>query len=57
MLLEARTSVPAGLASRASYAVSGDGQRFLVDQIVSDGGRIPITVVLDWRRDLPARAK
>ncbi|HXO41684.1 MAG TPA: protein kinase [Thermoanaerobaculia bacterium] len=57
VLFEARTTVPAGLASRASYAVSGDGQRFLVDKVVSDGGRIPITVVLDWTRDLPARAK
>jgi eukaryotic-like serine/threonine-protein kinase len=57
VLFEARTTVPAGLASRASYAVSGDGQRFLVDKIVSDGGRIPITVVLDWTRDLPARTK
>ncbi len=57
VLFEARTAVPAGLASRAYYAVSGDGQRFLVDKIVSDGGRIPITVVLDWTRDLPARTK
>jgi eukaryotic-like serine/threonine-protein kinase len=57
VLFEARTTVPAGLASRASYAVSGDGQRFLLDEIVSDGGRIPITVVLDWTRDLPARTK
>jgi eukaryotic-like serine/threonine-protein kinase len=57
VLFEARTAVPAGLASRASYAVSGDGQRFLVDEIVSDGGRIPITVVLDWTKDLPARTR
>jgi len=57
VLFAARTTVPAALASRASYAVSGDGRRFLVDEIVSDGGRIPIAVVLDWTRDLPARTK
>src|SRR5579864_2162908 len=57
VLFAARTTVPAALASRASYAVAGDGRRFLVDQIVNDGGRIPIAVVLDWTRDLPARTK
>jgi Tol biopolymer transport system component len=57
VLFEARTNVPAGLATRAFYAVSGDGRRFLVDTVVSDGGRIPITVVLNWAKDLLARAK
>jgi hypothetical protein len=58
VLFEARTNVPAGLASRAAYAAAGDGQRFLVDTIVSDGGHVPITVVLDWTKDLPqARTK
>ena len=58
VLFETRTNVPAGLASRAYYAAAADGQRFLVDTIVSDGGHVPITVVLDWAKDLlQARAK
>jgi eukaryotic-like serine/threonine-protein kinase len=57
LLFATRTNVPAGLATRAYYAVAADGQRFLVDAIVSDGSRIPITVVLGWGRDVQANAK
>jgi tRNA A-37 threonylcarbamoyl transferase component Bud32/WD40 repeat protein len=57
VLFETRTNVPAGLASRAFYAVAGDGQRFLVDVFVSEGGRIPITVVLNWAKDPQATTK
>ncbi len=57
LLFETRTNVPAGLASRAYYTVAADGQRFLVNTIVSDGGRIPITVVLEWSKDVQASAK
>jgi Tol biopolymer transport system component/tRNA A-37 threonylcarbamoyl transferase component Bud32 len=57
VLFETRTNVPSGLASRAYYAVAGDGQRFLVNAIVNEGGRIPITVVLNWAKDLRAMAR
>lgn len=57
VLFETRTKVPAGLASRAYYAVAADGQRFFVDTIVSEGGQIPITVVLDWAKDLQGPQK
>jgi tRNA A-37 threonylcarbamoyl transferase component Bud32 len=57
LLFETRTNVPAGLAPRAYYAAAGDGQRFLVDHIVGDGGRVPITVVLDWGKDVQPSAK
>jgi Tol biopolymer transport system component/tRNA A-37 threonylcarbamoyl transferase component Bud32 len=57
VLFETRTDVPAGLASRAYYAVARDGQRFLVNTILSDGSRIPITVVLNWGKDVLAAAK
>ncbi|MBV8201001.1 MAG: PD40 domain-containing protein, partial [Acidobacteria bacterium] len=57
VLFETRTGLPAGLATRAYYAVARDGQRFLVDTIVSEGGRIPITVVLNWAMDLQAAAR
>ena len=57
LLFATRTHVPAGLASRAYYAVAADGRRFLVNAIVSDGSRIPITVVLGWGKDAQASAK
>jgi Tol biopolymer transport system component/DNA-binding winged helix-turn-helix (wHTH) protein len=32
------------------YAVSADGQRFLVGSVVDEGGGSPITIVLNWTR-------
>ncbi len=32
------------------YAVSADGQRFLMGAVVDEGGGSPITVVLNWTR-------
>jgi len=44
---------PEGLTeSRSSFAVSADGQRFLVNAIAADAGRVPITVVVNWAADL-----
>lgn len=37
---------------RTSYVVSGDGQRFLVNTVVGEVKSTPITVVLNWAREL-----
>ena len=37
------------------YAVSGDGKRFVVVQLVSEPVIPPLTVVLNWTADLPNR--
>ncbi|MDX6306403.1 MAG: hypothetical protein QOI77_3372 [Blastocatellia bacterium] len=34
------------------YAVTSDGQRFLVNTVALEGARTPITVVLNWTADL-----
>jgi dipeptidyl aminopeptidase/acylaminoacyl peptidase len=57
VLFETRTNFPGGLSPRAYYAVARDGQRFLVNTIVNEGGRIPITVALNWTKDLQAPAR
>jgi hypothetical protein len=42
-----------GLADRRNhYAVSKDGQRFLVNTLVEEASSNPITVVLNWTADL-----
>ena len=40
-----------GLAVR-SYAVSNDGQRFLIPSVAGGGTGPPITVVLNWQAGL-----
>jgi hypothetical protein len=40
-----------GLAVR-SYAVSNDGQRFLIRNVAGGGTAPPITVVLNWQAGL-----
>jgi len=39
-------------AYRTSYVVRGDGQRFLVNTVVGEVKSAPITVVLNWAREL-----
>jgi dipeptidyl aminopeptidase/acylaminoacyl peptidase len=38
--------------SRTSYAVSGDGQRFLISDLLEASPSSPLTVVLNWTADL-----
>ena len=38
-----------GNASRHQYAVSSDGQRFLVNLDVDEGTASPITLILNWK--------
>ena len=35
-----------------SYAVAGDGRRFLINRLVEGNKPAPITVVLNWTSDL-----
>jgi len=44
-------AVPGNL-TRRSYAVAGDGRRFLVNRPVEVATTIPITVVLNWQASL-----
>jgi hypothetical protein len=37
-----------GLVVVAPYAVSADGQRFLLNTVVDESGSAPLTVVLNW---------
>ena len=37
--------------NRQQYAVSADGQRFLVNLAVDEGAASPITLILNWRGD------
>lgn len=48
-LFDTRTSpiFPGGF-SASYYAVSGDGQRFIVNTLVGDSAATPLTVVLNW---------
>jgi hypothetical protein len=40
--------------TKQQYAVSSDGQRFLVNLIAGDGAASPITLILNWH---PERGK
>jgi len=44
--------VPFGNLLRNAYAVSPDGQKFLVNTRVQTAGALPMTVVLNWPTDL-----
>ncbi|HEV8231744.1 MAG TPA: hypothetical protein VGQ75_05310, partial [Thermoanaerobaculia bacterium] len=44
--------LPAAAPHLMSYAVAGDGQRFLVTRLVEEEPAIPITVVLNWTAGL-----
>jgi hypothetical protein len=39
------------------YAVSTDGQRFLVNTIIEQTSRPPLTIVLNWHDELRARTR
>ena len=39
---------PAPIVSKQQYAVSSDGQRFLVNLAVDEGSASPITLILNW---------
>jgi hypothetical protein len=41
-----------GIGSRDNYAVSSDGQRFLINSLTEPTAGSPITVVLNWSADL-----
>ncbi|HSF25732.1 MAG TPA: hypothetical protein VLE20_16010, partial [Blastocatellia bacterium] len=41
-----------GITSRNNYAVSRDGQRFLINELSEVPASPPITVVLNWTADL-----
>jgi serine/threonine protein kinase len=41
-----------GLITVAPYAVSADGQRFLLNTLVDESGGAPLTIVLNWTADL-----
>jgi Tol biopolymer transport system component len=51
---EALFPVP-GVVTRRSYAVSGDGRRFLIGRPVEEDTIEPITVVVNWLEDLKRR--
>jgi hypothetical protein len=40
---------------RANYAVTRDGQKFLIDTLTDESGSIPTTVVLNWEAALSRR--
>jgi len=44
--------LPAAAPYQHSYAVAGDGQKFLVTRLVEEEPAIPITVVLNWTAGL-----
>jgi hypothetical protein len=46
-----------GNAVQRSYAVTGDGHRFLVGKPVDEGVAEPITVVLNWLAKLKGRVQ
>src|SRR5262249_60037479 len=41
-----------GVGSAAPYAVTADGQRFLLNAIVESEAAAPLTVVLNWTAEL-----
>jgi len=44
------TRIPSVLPPwRTNYAVSQDGQRFLVDSVMPEAERTPITIVVNWQ--------
>jgi serine/threonine protein kinase len=53
VLFEARvpTTYPGGIGA-PYYAVTGDGQRFIVDALTGESTSVPLTVVLNWTADL-----
>ena len=44
-----------GNANKQQYAVSSDGQRFLVNLAADEGAASPITLILNWHGGLAAR--
>jgi hypothetical protein len=45
-------SVAGGVSFQRSYAVSNDGQRFLIPGASATGSAPPLTVVLNWQAEL-----
>jgi serine/threonine protein kinase len=52
VLPEAFARDPERMASRHSYAVTNDGQRFLVAATAGGEKTVPLTVVLNWQGGL-----
>jgi Tol biopolymer transport system component len=46
---------PGGNLVTPYYSVTPDGQRFLLSKLVQHGGETPLTVLVDWPAQLPAR--
>ena len=44
--------VPSSNSPQAQFAVTADGQKFLVANTVGENSSVPITVVLNWTADL-----
>jgi Tol biopolymer transport system component len=42
-------------SDRTHYAVTADGQRFLVRKVFEDTTGAPVTIVLDWTAEIPKR--
>jgi Tol biopolymer transport system component len=59
LLFETRISYPAGTADFYSYAVSRDGQRFIISSLPQDSALAsePMTVVLNWAGTLAKKGK
>ena len=52
-LFQLRTfPVPPGIDPRQQYAVTANGDRFLVNTVVEPSAPSPVTVVLNWRAEL-----
>jgi hypothetical protein len=48
MLFQANPVVPVSYLNIFDYAVTRDGQRFLINTVMKPGERIPMSVVLNW---------
>ena len=48
-LFVSRIYIPSGGLLGYSYAVTGDGQRFLINSTIADTRQDPITVVVNWK--------
>jgi Tol biopolymer transport system component len=48
------TRVPSGsiTGDRNNYVVAAGGQRFLINNLIDEGNTQPITIILNWARDL-----
>jgi len=54
-LFQTGSGGPLGVGLRFNYAVSGDGQRFLIHTATGQSRPAPIVVVLNWHQELKAK--